>query len=84
MPSGIYKQKKNQKKIKFCSACGIENKSMYKDLCGKCYRKKYRKENLEKLRLRSIRWQKNNPEKANKWRKNNPTKVKEAFRKFIL
>ena len=49
-------------------------------ICQKVYNKEYSKVNSEKLRLRSAKWHKNNPEKAaayNKaWGRANPDKIR--------
>ena len=71
---------------KICKQCGEFKEHMAKGLCTRCYGKKHRLENKEKLNAVHKKWQKENPEKVNtvtrKWRKENPERVKTANRNY--
>ena len=84
------------KKICAIEGCNVEIDAVRnRKYCEDCSRKlkkkyfrKYRKNNLEKVREQEKKWRENNPEKVRerekKWSKNNPEKVKNYKKKFRL
>jgi len=75
---------------KICKACGEFKEHEAKGLCKKCYKEKYRIENLEKIRAYNKKWEVKNKDRRKvykkmqkrKYRIENPGKIKAYNRKY--
>jgi len=73
---------------KTCRECGELKEHKGRGLCGKCYSKKHRLENIEKIEAREKKYRLENREKireySRKYRLENPEKRKACQRKYRL